>query len=106
MKGFMDMMKQAQTLQAKMQEMQAELAKMEITGEAGAGMVRLVIDGQGALKGVTIDHALLRPEESEILEDLLIAAHADAKGKLEQAAGEKMQQITGGLPLPPGLKLF
>jgi DNA-binding YbaB/EbfC family protein len=106
MKGFMDMMKQAQTLQAKMQEMQAELARMEIAGEAGAGMVRLVIDGQGALKRISIDPSLLKAEESEILEDLIIAAHADAKGRLEKAAGEKMQSLAGGLPLPPGLKPF
>jgi DNA-binding YbaB/EbfC family protein len=106
MKGFMDMMKQAQTLQAKMQEMQAELAKLEIGGEAGAGMVRLVIDGHGALKRVAIDKSLLKAEEAEILEDLLVAAHADAKAKLEKAAGEKMQSLAGGLPLPPGLKLF
>lgn len=106
MKGFMDMMKQAQTLQAKMQEMQAELARMEIPGEAGAGMVRLVIDGQGALKRISIDPTLLTPPEREILEDLIVAAHADAKGRLEKATSEKMQSLAGGLSLPPGLKPF
>jgi DNA-binding YbaB/EbfC family protein len=106
MKGFMDMMKQAEQMQARMKEMQAELAKMDIVGESGAGLVRLTLDGHGKLKDVSIDPSLLVADKGEIVEDLLVAAHADAKAKLEEAASSKMQELTGDLPLPPGLKLF
>jgi DNA-binding YbaB/EbfC family protein len=106
MKGFMDMMAQAKNLQAKMTEMQDQLAGMEIEGEAGAGLVRVTLDGKGALKGVKLDPSLIKPEEVEIMEDLIVAAHNDAKAKLEQATAEKMQQMAGDMPLPPGMKLF
>ena len=106
MKGFMDMMKQAQSLQSKMSDIQQQMGKMRIEGKAGAGMVLVVMDGHGKLTGITIDPSLMKPDEVEILEDLITAAHADAKIKLEQATSEKMQEMTGGLQLPEGMKLF
>ncbi len=106
MKGFMDMMSQAKDLQAKMSKMQDELAELEIIGEAGAGLVRVTLDGKGNLKGLKIDESLIKPEDVEIMEDLIIAAHSDARTKLEQASAEKMQSMAGDLPLPPGMKLF
>lgn len=106
MKDLMGMMKQAQELQARMQKMQEELGALEVEGQAGAGLVRVSLNGKGEMRGIKIDPSLLKPDESEILEDLVIAGFQDAKGKVEQAMQEKMQEITGGLPLPPGLKLF
>ncbi len=106
MKGFMDMMSQARDLQAKMSKMQDELAELEVSGAAGAGLVEVTLDGKGAMKGVSIDASLMKPDEREILEDLIVAAHSDAKGKLEVATAEKMQAMTGDMPLPPGMKLF
>ena len=84
MKDFMKMMKQAQELQGRMAEMQAEMEAMELTGTAGAGLVSVTLNGKGIMKGVTIDPSLLKPEEAEILEDLLIAAFSDAKAKSER----------------------
>lgn len=106
MKNFAQMMKQAQELQGRMAEMQAEMERMTCEGRAGGGLVVVTLNGKGEMAGVKIDASLLKPEEGEILEDLLVAAHADAKAKVEAAAKEKMQALTGGLPLPPGLKLF
>ena len=106
MADFMGMMKQAAQLQSKMQELQAELDRMEIEGTAGGGMVTVTLTGKGDLKGVKIDDSLIKPGEKEILEDLLVAAHADAKRKSEALLQDKMKALTGGLPLPPGLKLF
>ncbi len=106
MKGFMDMMSQAKDLQAKMSKMQDELALLEVEGQAGAGLVRVTLDGKGAMKAMQVDGSLLKPDEAEILEDLVIAAHNDAKGKLEQVTAEKMQSMAGDMPLPPGMKLF
>lgn len=106
MKDLMGMMKQAQELQARVQKMQEELAAMEVEGQAGAGLVRVTLNGKGEMRAVKIDPSLLKPEEAEILEDLVIAGFQDAKGKVESAMQSKMQEITGGLPLPPGLKLF
>jgi DNA-binding YbaB/EbfC family protein len=106
MADFMGMMKQAAQLQSKMQELQAELDRMEIEGTAGGGMVTVTLTGKGDLKGVKIDDSLIKPGEKEILEDLLVAAHADAKRKSEALLQDKMKDLTGGLPLPPGLKLF
>ena len=103
---FMGMMKKAAQLQAKMQEMQSELDSVTVDGTAGGGMVTVTLSGKSDLKGVSIDPSLLKPEEKEILEDLLVAAHADARRKAETVMQEKMKDITGGLPLPPGLKLF
>jgi DNA-binding YbaB/EbfC family protein len=103
---IMGMMKQASQLQAKMQEMQAELDRIEVYGTAGGGMVTVTLTAKGELKGVKLDDSLIKPEEKEILEDLLVAAHADARRKAESVMQEKMKALTGGLPLPPGLKLF
>ncbi|MEM8877643.1 MAG: YbaB/EbfC family nucleoid-associated protein [Pseudomonadota bacterium] len=101
--NMMDMMKQAQQLQSKMQEMHTELEQLEIEGEAGAGMVRIVLNGRGDVRRVAIDPSLLKPEDAEIIEDLIVAAFGDAKRKSQEVMQEKMKQVTGGLPLPPGL---
>ncbi|MGA9442742.1 MAG: YbaB/EbfC family nucleoid-associated protein [Methyloceanibacter sp.] len=106
MKNFTQMMKQAQELQGRMQDMQAEMEALTCDGRAGAGMVIVTLNGKGEMKGVTIDPSMLKPEEAEILEDLIVAAHADAKLKVEEAMKEKMSALTGGLPIPPGFKLF
>lgn len=106
MKNFAEMMKQAKDLQGCMAEMQAEMERTTCEGRSGGGMVVLTLNGKGDLAGVKIDQSLLKPEEAEILEDLLIAAHADAKAKVEEVMKDKMRSLTGGLPLPPGMKLF
>jgi DNA-binding YbaB/EbfC family protein len=106
MKNFAQMMKQAQELQGRMAEMQAEMERTTCEGRAGGGLVVVTLNGKGEMAGVKIDPSLLKPEEGEILEDLITAAHADAKAKVEDTMKEKMQALTGGLPLPPGLKLF
>lgn len=104
MKNLGQMMKQMQDMQARMEEMQAKLDSMDIAGTAGAGLVTVTLSGKGAMKGVTIDPSLLK-DDKEILEDLIVAAHADARQKMEAAVAEEMKQLTGGLPLPPGLNL-
>jgi len=106
MADFMGMMKQAAQLQAKVQEMQAELEQVEVEGVAGGGLVSVKLSDKGEMKGVSIDGALLKAEEEDIVEDLIMAAHADARRKAEAVMQEKMKTLTGGLPLPPGLKLF
>jgi DNA-binding YbaB/EbfC family protein len=103
---MMGLMKQAAQLQSKMQEMQAELDRIEVEGTAGGGMVTVKLTAKGELKGVKVDDSLMKAEEKEILEDLLVAAHADGRRKAETVMQEKMKSLTGGLPLPPGLKLF
>ena len=105
MKDLMGMMKQARELQEKMQNMQAEIAALEATGVSGAGLVTVTVDGKGGLKGVKIDPSLAKPEEIEILEDLIVAAARDARGKVEAQAEAKMKELTAGLPLPAGLNL-
>ena len=104
MKNFAGMMKQAQELQGRMAEMQEEMERARIDGQSGGGLVTM--NGKGDLAGVKIDPSLLKPGEAEILEDLIVAAHTDAKAKVERLLQEKMQSLTGGLPLPPGMKLF
>jgi hypothetical protein len=106
MPDFLGLMKQATELKSKMEAMQAELDRIEIEGAAGGGLVLITLSGKGDLRGTRIDDSLLKSDQKEILEDLLVAAHADAKRKLETQLAEKMQALTGGLPLPPGLKLF
>lgn len=106
MKNLMDMMKQAKQLQEKMAEMQTAVEQISQTGTAGAGLVSVTLNGKGVMSAVKIDPSLLKDSEGEILEDLIVAAHADAKGKIEEALQEKMQEMTGGMQLPPGLKLF
>jgi nucleoid-associated protein EbfC len=106
MPDFMGLMKQAAQLQSKMEELQAELDTIEVEGVAGGGLVTVALTAKGEMKGAKIDDSLLKPGEKEILEDLLVAAHADARRKAESVVKEKMQGLTGGLPLPPGMKLF
>ncbi len=106
MKDLMGMMKQAQEIQARVQKMQEELSELRVEGQAGGGLVRVSLNGKGEMAGLKIDPSLLKPDEAEILEDLIVAGFQDAKGKVEAAMQEKMQEVTGGLPLPPGLKLF
>jgi hypothetical protein len=105
MLDFMGMMKQAQAMQAKMAEVQAELERTLVEGEAGGGLVKVTMTAKGALQNVAIDPSLLKPEERDILEDLIVTAHAQARQKAEEASTEKLKAITGGLQLPPGLKL-
>ena len=106
MKDLMKMMKQAQEIQGRMQQLQDELASLEVEGQSGAGLVKVKLNGKGDARAIGIDPSLLKPEDAEMLEDLIIAALQDAKGKVETAVQAKMQEITGGLALPPGLKLF
>jgi DNA-binding YbaB/EbfC family protein len=106
MKDIMGMMKQVGQMQARMQQMQEELAQAEIEGRSGAGLVRVTLNGKGDMKKISIDPSLMKPGEGEILEDLVLAANQDARAKVESMMAEKMSEITGGLPLPPGLKLF
>ena len=106
MKNFAQMMKQAQELQGRMTEMQAEMTRVECEGRSGGGLVTVVLNGKGDMVRLKLDRSLLKLEEGEILEDLIVAAHNDAKAKTEVLIQEKMKTLTGGLPLPPGLKLF
>ena len=99
------LMKQAQQMQERMQEVQAKLEALELDGEAGAGLVRVTLNGKGELRKLHIDPKLIDPAETEMLEDLIVAAHRDAKGKIEAATAAEMQKVTGGLQLPPGMKL-
>jgi DNA-binding YbaB/EbfC family protein len=103
MPDFLGMMKQAAQLQSKMQAMQEELGQVEVEGSAGGGLVAVRMTAKMDVKGVKIDPSLLKPDEVEILEDLLVTAHADARRKAEAAMQEKMQSLAGGLGLPPGL---
>jgi DNA-binding YbaB/EbfC family protein len=103
MADFLGLMKQAKQLQDKMQEMQAGLAELEVEGRAGGGLVTVVLTGKGTMQRVAVDPSLMKPEEAQIVEDLVVAAHNDAKSKLDTALAEKMKEVTGGLPLPPGL---
>ncbi len=106
MPDFLGLMKQATEFKSKMEEMQAELDRLEVDGAAGGGLVVIQLSGKGDLRGARIDDSLLKPDQKEIVEDLIVAAHADARRKLEVLLQERMQALTGGLPLPPGLKLF
>ncbi len=105
MKNLGNMLKQAQQMQAKMQEMQAELEAREVQGAAGGGMVQVTLNGKSELKSIKIDPALMKEDEREVLEDLIKAAHADAKQRVERELAEQMQKLTAGMPLPPGMKL-
>ena len=105
MKDMFGLMKQAQAMQQKMQDLQAEVENIMVEGQSGAGMVRVTMTAKGVMRGIAIDDSLLQPSEKEILEDLLVTAHEDARRKGEALVAEKMQAITAGLPLPPGMKL-
>ena len=106
MPNFSELMKQAAELKSKMEAMQAELDRLEIEGTAGGGLVSVTLSGKGDMRNARVDDSLLKADQKEIVEDLLVAAHADAKRKLETTLAERMQALTGGLPLPPGMKLF
>jgi len=106
MADFMGLMKQAAQLQSKMQELQSELDSVTVEGTSGGGLVTVTLSAKGDLRGLRIDDSLIKPEDKEILEDLIVAAHGDARRKAEALLQEKMKSLTGGLPLPPGLKLF
>ncbi|WP_291299463.1 YbaB/EbfC family nucleoid-associated protein [Elioraea sp.] len=103
MKNLGNMLKQAQQMQTRMQEMQAKLEAMEVEGASGAGMVKVKLSGKGDLRRVTIDPSLMAADEKEVLEDLLVAAHADAKQKVEAMMAEEMQKATAGMNIPGGL---
>jgi hypothetical protein len=106
MADFLGLMKQATELKSKMEAMQAELESAEVEGTSGGGLVTVRLSGKGDMKSVRIDETLIKPAEKEIVEDLIVAAHADAKRKVEALMQDKMKAVTGGLPLPPGMKLF
>jgi len=106
MKDLMNLMKQAQEIQGRMQKLQEELSSLEVEGQSGAGLVKVKLSGKFDVRGVKIDPSLMKPEEAEILEDLIMAAFQDAKAKAESAVQGRMQELTGGLSLPPGLKPF
>ena len=105
MKNLGQMMKQAQEMQGKIQELQERLNQMEISGSAGGGMVQVTLTGKGEMRAIKIDPSLADPEDIEVLEDLVVAAVNDARTKVEQQAAEEMQKLTGGLNLPPGIQL-
>ena len=106
MKDILGMMKQVQEMQGRMQKAQEDLAGLRIDGVSGAGMVTITLDGKGEMRGIRIDPTLAKPDEIEMLEDLILAAFQDARGKVDVAMQDMMKDVTGGMPLPPGLKLF
>jgi DNA-binding YbaB/EbfC family protein len=106
MPDFMGLMKQAAELKSKVEAMQAELDRIEVEGTAGGGLVTVTLTAKSELKAIRLDPSLLKPDEAEIVEDLIVAAHGDARRKAETVMQQKMQSLTGGIPLPPGLKLF
>jgi DNA-binding YbaB/EbfC family protein len=105
MVDIMGLMKKAQAVQAKMKDVQDELERLEVEGQSGGGMVKVTLNGKGQMKAIALDPALMKPEDREMAEDLILAAHADARGKADRLTEEKMQAVTAGLPLPPGMKL-
>lgn len=105
MKNLGQMMKQAQQMQENMQKMQEELASAEMTGQSAAGMITVTVTGKGEVKRLAIDPSLIKPDEKEVLEDLIVAAMNDARGKVDDFTKEKTQEAMGGLQLPPGMQL-
>lgn len=105
MKDIMGLMKQAQAMQARVQDIQAELERAEVTGQSGGGLVQVTLTAKGVMRGLSIDASLLKADEKEIVEDLVVTAHEDARKKGERLMEEKMKAVTAGLPLPPGMKL-
>jgi len=106
MAGMFDIMKQAQAMQAKFQEAQAELERIEVEGQSGGGLVRVTLTAKGLLKGLSLDPSLLKPDDKEMIEDLIVAAYDDARKKADRLTEERLKSLTAGLPIPPGLKLF
>jgi nucleoid-associated protein EbfC len=105
MVDIMGMMKKAQAMQAKLQDVQDELGKLDVEGQSGGGLVRVALSAKGEMRSVRIDASLLTPADREMVEDLIVAAHSDAKKKADALAADKMREVTAGLPLPPGMKL-
>jgi nucleoid-associated protein EbfC len=105
MSNLVQMLKQAQEMQARMAEMQAKLAEIEVTGSAGGGMVQVTLNGKGEVKKLKLDKSAVDPNETEVLEDLILAAFNDAKARADRLVTEEMEKLTGGLKLPPGMKL-
>jgi len=105
MKNLGQFMKQAQQMQARMQEIQTRLESVEMTGTSGGGLVSVTLSGKGVMRKVKIDPSLMQPGEVEVLEDLVAAAYADAKSKVEENSAKEVGELTGGLQLPPGMKL-
>ena len=105
MKNIGALMKQAKEMQAKMETMQTEMEAAEIDGESGGGMVKVTVNGKGQMRALKVDPALVDPADVEVMEDLIIAAVNDAMGKSEAMKAEQMKDMTGGMPLPPGMKL-
>ena len=105
MRDIMGMMGKVKEMQAKMEKMQAEIAALEVQGKSGGGLVSMVMTGKGELRSVKIDPSLFKEDDVEILEDLIVAAHKDAKDKAEAVMAEKTKEMTAGLPIPPGMKL-
>lgn len=105
MKNLGQMMKQAQEMQGKMEAMQEQLASTEVTGQSGAGMVTVTMTAKGEMRALKIDPSLVDPADTEVMEDLIIAACNDARGKAEVLMQEEMGKLTGGMQLPPGFKL-
>ncbi|MFT6556211.1 MULTISPECIES: YbaB/EbfC family nucleoid-associated protein [Sneathiella] len=105
MKNLGNLMKQAKEMQTKMAEMQQALQDHELTGVSGAGMVEVTLNGKGDMRGLKIDPSLVDPDDKEVMEDLIKAAHADARSKVEAYSQEKMKEMTGGLQLPPGMEM-
>jgi DNA-binding YbaB/EbfC family protein len=106
MADLMGMMGKIKELQGRMEKVQAELDEIEVEGAAGGGLVSVTLTAKGAMKKVKVDESLMKPGEKEIVEDLIVAAHADARAKADRVMQDRMKDLTGGLPLPPGLKLF
>lgn len=106
MKDLLGMMSKVKEMQSRMEQMQAELEAIEVEGVSGGGLVKVTMSAKGALKALSLDPSVVRADEAEILEDLIVAAHADARAKGERLIQEKTQALTAGLPIPPGLKLF
>ena len=105
LKDLGGLMQQAQAMQQKVQELQSELERLEIVGQAGAGLVKVTVNGKNETRRVEIDASLLTPDEKGVVEDLIVAAANDARAKVEVRVQEQMRALTGGLPLPPGFKL-
>ncbi|MCS6759496.1 MAG: YbaB/EbfC family nucleoid-associated protein [Candidatus Devosia euplotis] len=105
MKDIMGMMKAASEMKGKMKAMQAELANLVVEGRSGGSMVIVSLSGKGEMKGLKIDPSLLKEDDVEVLEDMIVAAHNDAKAKSEVAMQERMKEVAAGLPIPPGMSL-
>jgi DNA-binding YbaB/EbfC family protein len=105
MRDIMGMMGKVKEMQSKMEKMQAEIADIHADGQSGGGLVTVTLNGKGELLGLKIDPSLFKEDDVEILEDLIVAAHADAKGKAQAIVAEKTKELTAGLPIPAGFKL-